>query len=650
MTINKIKTGSTSVKWMVSIYGFNSSVPNPTDFLLPQLPSAVIGSDATSVDDLIKNTVKQIKDYKNNPNKKLKDTDVQKGVGVKGIRFNRSKKSPSSECTITYKGVLPKYIQAGNWILVYSYMNGKNGVKSKFIRFCGQIHSINYDYSTTGEGLISKTFTIFAREWSSVLESQIKYDKISLQANITSPGGLIAAMGNGGASLQKDLIKQMGDFFSPFELAQFILSLIGCVNQDDAIKSITTSDGKSVLKLPSLALSAPSIPKSVMLNMGLSDPNPKDAFSTGFVKVVAGYAANAYASGVSGNWNGLFNKNGIYNYATSLKNAYVDSKLKPTVNGLGALTQLVYPAWSLIQNYCDPATFEYFTDMWYEKGDDGEIISQPVIVMRDKPFLMNKVLSNYLPQKKLLIEPVSLSGFTTNDLKEFSKYDNIPRISIPSEYILNISLSNTILNSPNYISIEFPDLAAKELQSSLSAAIGRLRLPDEMARFGGREMRYQTNFVGVGNYEQNETSFQKVFDSYKWLAFAWHGFDYRFAEGSILIKDFNTPISVGMNVRFKLNSLTLVGQVEGYSTDFSINAAGLESTLTQIQLSHIVKEVVPPAISPVGLQLGDGTLGSLASIVGSGLNALSGSSPISPSPSTPPLDFLTTEEMGNLLK
>lgn len=577
-----------STKWIVEFYGFDNPVPSSTgssaqDFFKSSV--SIIGS-ATSVVSQAASTIAGILG-KNS-------TEIEKSYGLKTISITRSKGDPAGQCNLVYAGPLPTNVYVGVWVVVSS-VTKSNGQAVALPRFIGQITTVESTYNFMQEGLLVSLSSIRIKEWSSILNSEIRFDQQSLEQEIINkPEGLVAfteklvnvSFGEGIEAARK-LLQQA---FDPLGLAQMALKLIGAINRIDELIDVP----KTEAQLPRLALTAPSVPVELVKRVGMGslvNINPRDMFESGFLKVVVGSHTHN-DPGVYDQWDGFFEPGGIDAYAKKVKDSYESTPFKSLSIGPAIILSSGKSAWQIMSEYCDPTVYEYYTDLWYERNLDGSIKTQPVLVMRDKPFLMAKVQNTLLDSAK------------SKELNSFTCYDYIPRITIPEVSVAGMSVQNSTVNSPNYFTINFQgsnNLLNANNAGVLPAVNGRKKLPAEMERYGGKSYSLQTNFLG-GDWQNkggtvvpipgtltNNTPTETWYSLLKELACGWHGFDYRMGSGSLRIKDKNYPISVGDNIQWTFNGRNLVGHVESVSLSFQIGQDGLETTVLDLRVSRIVE-------------------------------------------------------------
>lgn len=622
-------TLNVSTKWVVEFYGFDNPVPSSggegaQDFFKSSV--SIIGS-ATSVVSQATSAIAGILGKNSN--------EIEKSFGLRSISITRSKGDPAGQCNLVYAGPLPTNVYVGVWVVVSS-VTKSNGTAIALPRFIGQITTVETNYNFVQDGLLVSMSSIRIKEWSSILNSEIRFDQISLEASsiINTPPGaqsflekISAANSGDGISAAQDLLKNAWD---PLGLAQATLKLIGSLNRIDELVDLP----KTETALPRMAITAPSVPVELIRRIGMGsliNINPRDMYKSGFLKVVSGSHVHN-DSGVYDQWDGFFEPGGIDAYSKKTKEAYESTPYKPKSIGPALILSSGKSAWQILSEYCDPSIYEYYTDLWYERNLDGSIKTQPVLVMRDKPFLMANV------QNKLL-DPI-----ISKDLSAFSCYDYIPRISIPEVSIAGMAVQNTTINSPNYFIINFTgsnNYLNMDVAGTIPALNGRKKLQAEMDRYGGKQFALQTNFLG-GDWQKKSGDTLSVpgisgdqipiitwYTMLKELACGWHGFDYRMGSGSLKIKDKNYPISVGNNIQWNFNGRSLVGHVESISMNFQINPDGLESTNFDLRVSRIVESTSNP--------------NDLLNKASSALSLLGGNR-------TPNLDFVPMQDWGRMAR
>lgn len=558
--------------WVVEIYTFPNSDP--------QVETS--GDEAISLYTTA--TDQESKSYITNAIQKQTGITPSLSKGIRSLEFGRSKYSPDGTAVITFQGTIEKDVYPGAWVLISSFSkNGDN--KGILTRFFGQIYEISPQYLTTPSGLITSQVTVNIREWSSSLNMPVRYDLYSIYRNeLQKANGLPFASsainanfsqlkkipGIGGESVSPNqLIEILSKSYNPFEFAHLALALIGSISDNDKVNSIKALGD---LKYPEVALTMPSVPKSVLKRIGApASANGKNPFSTGAVEVITGIQTKALYN--DGTWNGIFKETNISSFKDDFFNKNPEDR--PKASGLSNLIQTGTPAWTILSNYCDPELNEVFSDIWYTKEGDF-IIAKPVIVVRDKPFLMNF-------EKK-----ISESEDATYPLNNWSLYDNLPRLRIRQDHILAFNLKNTFMGAPNLFRVNFYDHQDKNnIPNTWLHTQGFLPpIIPTRERFGGLEYDIKTSFVGIN---------PNIFNQEKWFgvvsrwAKAIHANTYKLSNGVLAIKDYNFPVALGLNIQFQIGKFDLVGHVSAIRTFVTVMENGVVDTNTQINLDRIVQ-------------------------------------------------------------
>jgi hypothetical protein len=620
MVLGANKTRAINVKWVIEIYPFESSVPQPGDFSGATAPAVIIGSDGAQ-----QSVINLIHELQNSG--QISPDQTISARGLKSVNINRNKAVPDGTCTFQMVGQLPKNIYSGVWAIVTSVSYAETGWEKRVIRFIGQVQSIESGYIVDSRGLFSSVHSIPLREWSTVLRAPVRYDIMSIQQALIQQGlpGAAAVAALGGASTQ-EIQEMVKNSYNPFEMAQLILKLVGAISQADMwSKVLATGD----VQFPELAVTAPNVPPGVLARLGVlnsSSPTSNNApppgidvpafdaetqvpgstsapaagpaapdylsnnnanpFQSGFVNVISGVQSDISIYN-DGTWDGIFKDITVDNYKQQLKSNFESIRTKrPSAMGIGALMQPGFSAWDLLTSHCDPAIYEVFTDMLYEETEQGNIVAKPALIVRDKPYLL----------KKLILEGGKL---VDRDLEGWTLYDALPRFKIPEECITTFRIGNTFLNSPNYIRVNYHAHGMDDkLAKAASMLAGLIRLEPEMRRFGGKEFFLETQFLGrdFSEPQTNEAGgntaqpfYETWFQQLKGIAEGWHSYDYRMGNGVLHLKDDNFPISIGFNVQFNIGKYTLVGHVDSIGIQFAMDESGLEVTNTQVNLSRIVR-------------------------------------------------------------
>jgi hypothetical protein len=558
-------TLNVTTKWIVEVFPFENPIPSDGDFVGKSLKKE------SSSDQ----TVRVI---------------TNDNLGIVSVNLSRSKGSPDGQCLVSMVGPLPPSFYVGAWAIVSSTTDKSSTAVTRFI---GQIENIDISYNVSdisGNQYILSSLKI--REWSAMLRMLVRYDVLSIVGAAADLGKIANASSlvskkfigplNKGESADSNAIEQlMSSAWNPFEMGHIILKLIGAMNAADAIDTTNSIDGKT---LPNIATIAPYIPQALLERLGIELDTLGNPFESGFMRVITGIQASPFYN--DGSWGGVFDD--IEELIADYKNGYEANKIHPLTYGLQAIVQNGSSAWDLLSTQCDNSVNEVYTDFLYEYGVDGSVVGKPVIVLRNKPFLLRKIRDGEISGIDL---ETDLSGFTI--------YDNLPRHNIPSESIVSFRVNSTFLNSPNYIRIGYsPSVGLNRTGEATALQAGRERLDPEMKRFGGNELEITTIYngteqIGISNEDSRtvKVPLDEWYKQLKDLAKSWYSYNYRMGTGIITIKENGLPLSVGNNVQFKFGQYYIVGHIEAITCDFQVEGDGLMTNLTTLTLSHIVQAV-----------------------------------------------------------
>jgi hypothetical protein len=566
-------TVNISTRWLIEVFPFETPIPQPgdttgfdvpADFNVPLPPP----SPEAFTDD---------------------------GLGVYSVVINRSKGKPDGDCSIGIAGPLPPKFYVGAWCIVSS-TNDKSG--ASLTRFIGQIENIDVSYNVSDSGNLYMQSSIKVREWSSMLNMLVKYDVMSVAYQL-------AQTDTGQASLLSNLLgaaKKTFDVptaaeaasweeakalyekaFNPYEFAHVVLKVIGALNKEDGLERSYNAIKEP---LPNIATTAPYIPESVLSRLGIKKKGAgANPYESGFMRVITGIQSEPIYS--DGNWNGVFSSPNIDGVIANYKEGYKKSPIKPLTMGLQVTLGHGASAWDLLSTQCDNSINEVYTDFLYEEDGNKNIVGKPVIVVRNKPFLLRKIQKN-------LIQGINIQA----DLSSFPVYDDLPRHRVETDSIIVFRLNSTFLNSPNYIRISYqPQGVVNKTGEPAALAAGLVRLDSEMKRFGGNEYEVSIGYTNTENLNPKDAQPQNTgtvidwFKQVKSLAQAWYSYGYRMATGVLTLKENNLPISVGNNIQFTFGSFEVVAHVESVSFDFQIGPDGLQSNTTTLTLTHIVQAI-----------------------------------------------------------
>jgi len=495
--------------------------------------------------------------------------------GILSIQIHRSKDNPYGTTNINFFGKLPKEVFPGNWVLIRSY-NGVQSPKDGVVRFFGQIFSMKPSYSVTQAGGLTQYTSINVREWSFILSTPIRYDSYA-QLNLITDNYL-RFLGEATTLAKTDFKELTADMsatiLDPFQFAATALKWIGALSKkglEDIQKGDTYADNFAKVKLedfklPDIALLMPKVPKNLLLDLGVPEADVNKPFAGDFV--IQQFGVNTKDAS-----DGFDSAIGVFDDKQSFYDTFEIATKRPLYSNILPVFVTGQSCWDIIQQSCDTFVNEIFTDLvFYQEGN--KIQTRPLLVFRDKPFLMRHC-------NEAETEKIGAKG------SNWSYYDNLPRIDIPAETIERVDFDVTISSSPNYIRTQYvPDGALTNPLLKVEADVkGTLRLPAEMLRYGGQTLYVQTPYINVNS--------GFLPDWYKDLALLnvyWHGMLYRMPSCQLIIRDTNICLTVGFNVRFSFGGHYYVGHLTNYSITYSRNSEGTHRTTTVLNLERLVME------------------------------------------------------------
>lgn len=508
--------------------------------------------------------------------------------GVLSMQIHRSKDNPYGTAVLNFFGEIPQSIFPGNWCVIRSYDGVQNqddtstddtiefGVKKTggIVRFFGQIYSLNTSYQVNTSGGLVQHTNINVREWSFLYSVPVRYDSYAMLNTITDTNTKWAAQY---ASMvkNKDWDKVASAVVDPFQFCALTLQWIGALS-NNGLKQL--KDGPTYkanfgtidaanLTLPDVALLLPRIPRNLLTDLGVTGEALDAPFAGNLVVQqfgVQGACSDSYDSKL-----GAFKDEGAF--AETLEEA----KERPLYAQIMSVFVNGQSVWELLNQGCDKFVNEIFTDLIYYK-DNGKIVSRPLLVFRDKPYMMKKYQELELDNK---------DGIQRN--ANWSVYDNLPRVDVPAQTIERADFTCTITDSPNYIRAQYIaqgilDTTNQEVLANLQ---GTLRLPSEMLRYGGQTLYIQTPYTS-----SNGSFLPSWYRDISTLTAYWDGLLYRMPQVQLIIRDTNICFTVGFNIRFKFNNNTFVGHLKNYSVTYSRNSEGTHKTTTVLNLERVVLE------------------------------------------------------------
>lgn len=529
--------------------------------------------------------------------------------GVVGINITRSKNSIQNAASIQVVGELNAAYCIGNWVVIKSKV-GKfdkpediSPLTEGIIRFIGQITTIESRYVKSPSGLLVKQFTVHIREWSSLLNIPIKFDAYSFMDYWLNKPAALSRTELFSAALKQEigekvssanLVEMASKLVDPFMSVKIILSLVGVLNakSSNAMDIPSDTEESKYFNIARLTSRMPFIPQPLLQYLGLKDTKGSEAFATGFLKILTGVmyddgslsekkkeTLDGYGADESADKQAF---NGYFLNFDNLNSMFTDPKDRPIstnfLESLGRGTSL----WSLITEKIDTSVHECFTDIWYFKDGD-KITSYPVLVARDKPF----ILKDFYKEAN-----ITSTKWTT--------YDDVPRVFADDVLILSLSASNTFFTSANFV---FPQIVGSDVgypkqdNPTVIEAMAKSRIIDDASinRFGTQQYFWSTQYAFtrfpdpnfVGPLKPDQANSVMWFDEVKKLIYYWNCLGYRFGQAKLTLKDNNLPIMVGCNLSFPFGDNLLCGHVDAVVWSFNIQPDGTASTTTNVDLSYL---------------------------------------------------------------
>lgn len=507
------------------------------------------------------------------PAKMTNDLDpVEIKDGILSLQMHRSKDNPYGVCNFNFFGPVPSALFVGNWIVIKSYNGVNENATDGIIRFFGQIYDFKTSYQVNqGTGGLSQHTMVAVREWSFLYSVPVRYDSYAFLNTIedknmkfTAQAKTLAAEDSKNIRLE-EIGKTIAD---PFQFCAMVLAWIGALS-NSGMKKIESGAtymanfaGPKLkdIKLPDVALLMPKVPKKLLLSLGVPEEDLKNPFRGDLVAQVFGVLDKPITEFDS--ITGVFRSD-------VLKSSYSVADKRPLYSNIISVFVNGESAWQLLSQNCDPYVNEVFTDLYYYKDAGGVVRSRPLIVFRDKPFVLETSKSK--------------ENLSTN----WSSYDMVPRTTIDAAQIERLDLSHTFTNSPNYIRVQYMSegmFQSDEMRIRAELA-GTFRLPAEMLRYGGQTSYIQTPYMATnGGYLPYWYRDVAVLTSY------WEGQRFRMPSAQLIVRDTNACYTVGMNIRFKIGANVLVGHLVNMSITYSRNSEGTHRTTTVLNLDRLVME------------------------------------------------------------
>jgi hypothetical protein len=508
--------------------------------------------------------------------------------GLLSMQIHRSKDNPYGTAVLNFYGEIPSAIFPGNWCLIRSYDGMQNTeetntddtldafnktVSGGIVKFFGQIYSFNTSYQVNANGGLAQHTSINIREWSFLYSVPVRYDSYAM-LNTVEANNIKWANQFDSTFKNKDWDKAANIVTDAFQFCALTLQWIGALSnkgldqlqKGDTYKANFNNIDASNLTLPDVALLLPKIPRTLLQDLGVTGDSLDSPFAGDLViqqfGVQGGGCSTYYDSTL-----------GAFNDSLSFSGTIDEAKNRPLYSDIMSVFVNGQSVWELLNQGCDKFVNEIFSDLIYYK-ENGKVIARPLLVFRDKPFMLKKYRDLEL-------------GEGLKSSANWSCYDNLPRIDVPTQTIERADFSISFTDSPNFIRVQYVSqgILDQSNQGVLADLKGTIRLPSEMLRFGG-----QTSYIQTP-YTSGDGSFLPLwYRDVSTLHAYWNGLLYRMPSCQLTIRDTNLCFTVGFNVRFKFNDNTFVGHLKYYSITYSRSAEGTHRTTTVLNLERVVIE------------------------------------------------------------
>lgn len=606
-------TGNTDVRWRVELFPWET--PYPQDDMrsfalesgsITELSSTVGGKlagAASAIASKAKGFVDSVKSGLSmfQPRDKTASIDtvsyymqdnkleqkIHKSSGIRAISFSRVKGGNDDQCNIEIVGDVPIEIFQGTWVIISSFdkldsqVGGSGFVHKSLPRFIGQVYAIRTRYERSSTGGLDRISTVSINSWSSVLNLPIRIDEFAVAANVANKN-TIAAVGaitgalDKGSSAVSALMDGFVESKSPYGMARVILELMGAMNKSD----LKSSDKMS--HLPAIILKCPTMPQAILNRLGLPEVDHSSPYASGFMRMISGMYRPRSKDYTHTKWNGFFHpsKHSINEFVKD----YTEDVPRSFTSGLESiiLTNNLQ-AWELLTTQCDTTINEVFTDILYELNpEDGSVIAQPAIFVRDKPFLLESTKNTY------------------GVAYDWTMYEDLPRIYIRPQFVASLELQSSYYSTYNLFRLSLNPQGLHDATGGIQtvAKMGAILCPDSITRFGGREYFAQSSYL-AGTIFKNDGKQEKYVNAQEWshnvtkLHAAWNAQFHKWPTGNIVLYDYHIPLSLGMNIEFSIGKtgIILVGHIESISTSCSVDNSGLAVTTHNVSLSHIMQKI-----------------------------------------------------------
>jgi len=687
MTRSNGKTTAISTNWIIEVFDWDDEYPSgggetalSSGFSLDSIASFPGDEPATTQygfldTDILttltkKSAIKAVSQFMPPSNRDSADLSAvfeggqNVSSGVTGLEFSRSKSGIDAKCHITVVGPLPSHTRSGNWIIVSSLEVRQSGESFVLPRFIGQIQQIDTEYTVLQNGAIVLRNSIVASEWSHFLTTPVVWDLRTRMGLMDSGAVEMSTFLSSMSGTASDVAPFLDVAFTnvnPYQAAKQFLILLGLANSSSFGEDSGSGPQNELYKTSS---TMPAVPDKLLRRMGFDESvKSSNAFVTGFVQVLAGRQESPIPEMIDG-WDGFFRSSGatdslnvgalvttdigddsisLNNYINSFTDFEGDGENQPSQPDFTSIIQASRggSVWSAIQSWCDPSLNEFYTDMYYDVNESGQIRARPVLVVRGKSFRTkaaeaacfdNDTEPTETPEKSPTgtafiedlnsgIDPLaSLTSLIPSALPDsvtftkpaygspsyqtWNRYEDLPRIQVDSSLITGISLSNSCVVSPNLFFVNVTGAALNHVASIETAAQSMFakRHNSEALRFGSITRNVSSSFV----FTEGDSSAMGWFETIANLNRVWDGYTYRMASGTLRLKDPGIPFSIGFNVQFsipnkadkdgKASSTDFVVHIETISTSFQILPDGQKVTSTNIGFSHMMQVTEDDAI------------------------------------------------------
>lgn len=461
------------------------------------------------------------------------------------MTVSKTKNAPEGRLAMTLVGGDINYQEAvypGDWIMAYmsrsEIIDNPSIDINSGLKFLGMVTEVYRDENTTGNGATVVRYTITAAEWSHVFNSNIYF----------SPATLLDAQKQqeltGFAYTLAGVFKAKGDILQNVEPNQLVDTIITSILGANPLNNtIQLTDTRTVASSPQRSFLIPDAVSKIFRFKADQITKNNEKHPSSIVNIMQRWL-------------------GLQKYA---KNSLIPSSFEALKGAKIFAVDLgsCVTVWSLLELYSHKILNEKYCELLPDR--DNPTILRPTFALRQIPFTTNEF------------------KFSSNDSKtDFNltttKFDELPRVVVPKEFLINKHIGKSIAPIMNYLQLFGQASSDTQGAQAIQTELGN-EANDTVAvyRYGLKPMIQTSDFDNPGlgdgvNYRS--PAWIRLLKDW-WLKLHHH------FNGSITTFGIQEHLAVGYNLQIE----DKLYHIEGYTHTFQVYPTGSKEFRTRIDIS-----------------------------------------------------------------